>query len=86
MSYRTSICSVTEGEQKTEKSVWLASIFSASGHTLCTIIITAMPPFCRRTQDTCVFFVLTKIRLYVVQALANNKSILRVQKRLILLG
>lgn len=45
-----------------------------------------MPPFCRRTQDTCVFFVLTKIRLYVVQALANNKGILRVQKRLILLG
>lgn len=76
---------MTEGGQKTEESVWLASIFSASVHTLCNIIITALLSFCKRTQDICIFFVHTKIHLCVIQALANNNGILHGQKRLILL-
>lgn len=79
------LCMLSDQTWTENKSVWLTSLFSASVHTLLRIvIINAMPPFCRKPQDICIFFVHTKMLLCIIQPLANSKSILLVQKRVIL--
>lgn len=81
-----SLCVLSDQRWTENKSVWLTSLFSASVHTLLhTVIINAMPLFFQRTQDICIIFVHTKVLLCFTQALANSKSILLVQKRVILL-
>lgn len=77
------LCMLSDQKWTEDKSVWLTSLFSASGHTLLRIvIINAVPSFCQRTQNICIFFVHTKVLCCVKQPLANSKSILLVQRRL----